>query len=120
MNTSNPGQMPGDFPSLSNIWDSREAVKSAIVWDFSDKWKLGLRNSFILTDIAYILQVKNYLKYFFTSISFQIVSMKNSLWVTVKGDESFASQYREIHCNLQHVYRNKQHNADKSIANCCD
>ena len=30
-----------DFSLVSKIWDSREAVKSPIVWDFPDIWKPG-------------------------------------------------------------------------------
>ena len=45
---SRPSQTIGDvydfeFSLISKIWDSREAVKSPIVWDFPDIWKPGLK-----------------------------------------------------------------------------
>ena len=41
MNTSNLGRLLAISRYLGKIWDGRETVKSPIVWDFSDKWKLG-------------------------------------------------------------------------------
>ena len=42
-----PSQTPGDiydfeFSLVGKIWDSREAVKSPIAWNFPDTWKPGL------------------------------------------------------------------------------
>ena len=47
-----PSQTIGDiydfeFSLVGKIWDSREAVKSPIVWDFPDIWKLGFSLVFI-------------------------------------------------------------------------
>ena len=36
-----------EFSLVGKIWDSREAVKSPIVWDFPDIWKLGFSLVFI-------------------------------------------------------------------------
>ena len=43
-----PSQTIGDvydfqFSLVGKVWDVRETVKSPIVWDFPDKWKLGLK-----------------------------------------------------------------------------
>ena len=39
-----PSQTIGDIcdSEFSLVWDSRETIKSPIVWDFSDLWKPGL------------------------------------------------------------------------------
>ena len=46
-----PSQTIGDiydfeFSLVDKIWDSRETVKSPIVWDFPDIWKPGLSSFF--------------------------------------------------------------------------
>ena len=49
-----PSQTIGDiydfeFSLLGKIWDSRETVKSPIVWDFPDIWKPGFTSFFYTT-----------------------------------------------------------------------
>ena len=51
-----PSQTIGDiydfeFSFVGKIWDSREAVKFPIVWDFPDIWKPGLM-SYNTTGVA--------------------------------------------------------------------
>ena len=49
-----PSQTIGDiydfeFSLVDKIWDSRETVKSPIVWDFPDIWKPGLSSFFTVS-----------------------------------------------------------------------
>ena len=75
-----------EFSLVGKIWDSRETVKSSIVWDFPDIWKPGLKihNWLAYTLITYYVHPGMYMYMYQPKNSiknlWKIKKLENIIW----------------------------------------